>query len=179
MALELLATGKQVLSKDDFTGFKPDSNFVLPQKELYSLRSWLAARYRRAAIPDGLQHLVKEIFEDTFKKSNRPRALDRIYVNFEPDEEELAGGEKYELDVVVVYDTHEIGSKEIAEKTAERLTSQFKKKYYSGGRWTEVELRSCEVVADTSFTLFDIKAYKEIRLEYLSLRAEQIGEQQD
>jgi hypothetical protein len=176
MALELVATEKRTVNKMAFQGYQPDPNFALPDKELQALRSWLAARYRRAVIPDGLQTLVKEIFEDTFKKSGRPRALDRIYVDFEPDVEELPPGEKYELTVVLVYDSQEIGSKEIAEQTAERLITLFRKKYLKGGVWTGVELRGCEVKTDTSFTLFDVKVLKQVRLEYLSLRAELPGE---
>jgi len=172
MALEFVATDKRTVRKLDFQGHQPDSNFTLSDKELQALRSWLAARYRRAAIPDGLQRLVKDIFEDTFKKSDRPRALDKIYIDFDPDIEELPEGEKYELSVVIVYDTHEVGAKEIAEKAAERLQSQFKKKYFKGGVWGGVELRTCEVKADTSFTLFDVKGHKQVRLEYLSIRAE-------
>jgi hypothetical protein len=176
MALELVATEKRAIRKIQFQDYQPDPNFVLPEKELLALRSWLAARYRRAVIPDGLQRLVKEIFEDTFKKSDRPRALDRIYIDFEPDEEELPNGEKYELNVVVVYDSHEPGAKEIAEKTVDRLVAQFKKKYFGDGNWNGVELRSCVPKADTSFTLFDVKNHKQVRLEYLSLRAELPGE---
>lgn len=100
MALELVATEKRAVDKIEFHAYEPDPKFVLSEKELRALRSWLAARYRRAAIPDGLQRLVKDIFEDTFKKSDRPRALDRIYIDFEPEEEELPAGDKYELNIV-------------------------------------------------------------------------------
>lgn len=177
--LELIANDKRPIGKTRFQRYKPDSTFVLPEKELRALRSWLAARYRRAAIPDGLQRLVMSIFRETFKKGNKPRAVDSIYIDFDPDEEELSDGEKYELNVVVVYDTHEAGSKESAEQAVERLNSQFKKKYYVGGTWKEIELRSCVARADTSFTLYDVKNYKQVRLEYLSLRAEVPNEPQD
>jgi hypothetical protein len=172
MALELVANDKRAIGKTQFQTYEPDSSFVLPEKELRALRSWLAARYRRAAIPDGLQRLVMGIFRDIFKKGDRPRALDSIYIDFEPDEEELPDGDKYELNVVIVYDTHEPGAKETAEQATDRLIAQFRKKYFIGGIWKSVELRSCVARADTSFTLFDVKNHKLVRLEYLSLRAE-------
>jgi hypothetical protein len=172
MFLELEATQKRSVGKLNFHGFQPDSNFRLPDKELQALRSWLAALYRRAAIPDGLQKLVMQIFQDTFKKGDRPQILDRIYIDFEPDVEELPTGEKYELNVVLVYDTQQVGAKEIAEQAAEQLIARFQKKYFKNGVWNEVELRQCNVVANTSFTLFDVQLHKEVRLEYLSIRAD-------
>jgi hypothetical protein len=112
---------------------------------------------------------VKQIFEDVFKKSDRPRALDKIYIDFEPDSEELAAGEKYELDVVLVYDSQQVGSKEVAEKAASQLKLRFEKKYLKDKIWTQLELRG-ETISNTSFTLFDVQRHKQLRLEYLSIR---------
>jgi hypothetical protein len=179
MPLELVATNKRSVSKLDFLNHRPDPNFVLSDKELQGLRSWLAARYRRAAIPDGLQRLVKQIFEDVFKKSDRPRALDKIYIDFEPDAEELPPGEKYELDVVLVYDSQQAGAKEVAEKAAEQLKFRFERKYLKGKVWNEVELRRCDTISNTSFTLFDVQQHKQVRLEYLSIKLGSTAEPYD
>jgi hypothetical protein len=177
--LELVATQKRSVGKLNFVGFQPDRNFVLPDKELRALRSWLAVRYRRTAIPDGLQKLVREIFQDTFKTGDRPQALHKIYIDFEPDTEELPSGEKYELNVVLVYDTQQVGAKEVAELAADQLRVRFKKKYFKNGVWNNVELRQCDVVANTSFTLFDVQLHKEVRFEYLSIRTESTAEPSD
>jgi len=50
LAVELLATRKVTLPKDQLAAFEPNSSIRLDSGEV--LRSWLSSRYRRAAFPD-------------------------------------------------------------------------------------------------------------------------------
>ena len=173
IALELLARNKISIPKIQMASFGPANDYSIDKVELDTLRIWLAARYRRATIPDGLQALIKDVFTEVAKKGDRPRALRGIWIDFDPDLDKLERGEKYELWVVVVYSTSEDGSKAVAEDAAAQIEDKFRKKYWKNGNWTEIELRQCTVRSDTEFTLYDVSKYKLFRLDYLSLRAGQ------
>jgi len=170
-AVELVAQDKISISKAQLADARPDNTFSIDKDELAILRSWLAARYKRASIPDGLQTLIKDIFEDVAKKKERPRALRGIWIEFDPDLDHLPDGDKYELWIVVVYSTSEEGSKAVAEEVANQIRSKFEKKYRKNGVWTELDLRECVARSDTEFTYYDTYKYKAFRLEHLSLRA--------
>ena len=160
-----------VLPSLSVSASNPDEGYSITKDELKTLRSWLAARYQRASIPDGLQALIREAFEEVAKKKERPRALRGIWIDFEPDSDVLKPGERYELWVAVVYSTSEAGSKDVAEEAANQIESKLKKKYFKNGVWSQVDLRECTARADTDFTYYDTYAYKLFRLEHLSLRA--------
>ena len=170
-ALELVARNKVSIPKSQLASFGPDAAYSIGKPELDTVRSWLAARYKRASIPDGLQVLVKDIFEDVAKKRDRPRALRGIWIDFEPDADHLEAGDKYELWVVVVYSSSDGGAKSVAEETAKQIERKFKNKYWKDGKWAGLELRECTVRSDTEFTLYDTLRYKLFRLEYLSIKA--------
>jgi hypothetical protein len=168
--LELVANAKVTIPKRRLSDFSPDSAYSFGKPEIETFRSWLAARYRRASIPDGLQALVRSIFEDVAKKKDRPKALRGIWIDFEPDLDNLNEGEKYELWVTFVYDTSVEGAKSTIEEMAKQAKEKFEKKYKPNGKWTKLDLRECVARADTEFTYYDTYRYRLFRLEYLSLR---------
>jgi hypothetical protein len=151
-AWEILAQDKISIPKQQLVDFQPDSTYSIAKDELETLRTWLAARYKRATIPDGLQRLVKDVFMDVGKKGDRPRALRGIWIDFEPDLDQLRDGEIYELWVVVVYSSSEADAKKIAEETAKQIREKFEKRYLKGKKWSEMELRECVIRSDTEFT---------------------------
>jgi len=169
-AVELVARNRVAIPKSRMASFGPDREYLLGKAELGTLRSWLAARYKRASIPDGLQSLIKDIFQDVAKKKERPHALRGIWVDFDPDLDRLLPGEHYELWIVVVYSTAEAGSKAVAEDAVRQIKDKFERKYHKGGVWTGLDLRECVARSDTEFTYYDTYRYKLFRLEYLSLR---------
>jgi hypothetical protein len=175
-ALELLAANKVSIPKMEMAGYSPAIDFSIGKAELDTLRIWLAARYKRATIPDGLQDLIKDIFADVAKKRDRPRALRGIWIDFDPDLDKLEENEKYELWIVIVYSTFEQGAERIAEETASQIGDKFRRKYLRDGNWVGLELRQCEVRPDTGFSLHDASVYKLFRLEYLSIRAGTVAE---
>src|ERR1700682_3670011 len=175
-ALELVARNKTSIPKRRMSNFGPDSVYSIGKTELETLRSWLAARYRRASIPDGLQALVKDVFEEIAKKKDRPLALRGIWIDFDPDSDLLESGEKYELWIVIVYSTSVEGSKAVAEEMARQIHSKFEKKYCKNGVWTGLDLRECVARSDTEFTYYDTYRYKVFRLEHWSIRAKTSSE---
>jgi hypothetical protein len=178
-ALELLAANKISIPKIQIASFIPTNKYSVGKLELETLRNWLAARYKRAIIPDGLQALIKDEFADVAKKGERPRAVRGIWIDFDPDRDKLDEGDKYELWVVVVYSTSEEGAKAIAEEAAAQIEVKFKRKYLKNGNWTRIELRECAVRSDTEFTLYDLSSHKLFRLDYLSLRTGQPPDNSD
>jgi hypothetical protein len=167
---QLLAKDKTSVTKAALAQFQPDADLSLDASDLKTLQIWLACRYRRATIPDRLQFLIKETFESVGKKEQNAKAIRGIWIDFDPDEENLPPGERYELWVNVVYDTTVSDSKTSADAVSQRISEIFRKKYLKGGSWQELELRECTATADTEFTLFDVYRYKRFRLEHLSVR---------
>ena len=48
----MVANVKRTIPKQVLAAFTPDTSYELPEKSLSALRSWLGARYNRAACPD-------------------------------------------------------------------------------------------------------------------------------
>src|SRR5205823_3760746 len=61
--LELLAIRKISIHKEDLATHEPDERFVLEMKPRQILQSWLAARYRRQALPDRLVARLRPVFD--------------------------------------------------------------------------------------------------------------------
>lgn len=175
-ALELVAKNKLSVRKAKMSSFGPDAAYSIDRQELGTLRSWLAARYRRASIPDGLQDLVRNIFQDSAEKGDKPKAVRGIWIDFEPDSDQLEVGEKYELWVAVVYSTSVANSKSVAEQTAKQIQTKLEKKCRKNGVWSGLELRQCVARSDTEFTYYETYKYRLFRLEHLSIRAQAASE---
>jgi hypothetical protein len=169
MALEFTASEKKRVDRRLLLDHLPSVAYSLDAVGLETLQSWLAARYKRAAIPDELQKLTKDIFQDVGKKN--PHAIHGIWLAYEPDSEILPEGERYEIYVVIVYATTVSDSKVIGEHAANQVREKFERKFAKMGALARVELRQCVVRADTEFTYHDLLHMKRFRLEYLSLKA--------
>jgi hypothetical protein len=75
-----------------------------------------------------------------------------------------------------VYSTHVSDDREKAEQEANKLRLSFEKEFLDQGLWHSIDLRACEAVADTVFSVRDMYDYKQWRLEHLSLRQDPPGE---
>ncbi|MFY9852729.1 MAG: hypothetical protein WAK26_02480 [Terracidiphilus sp.] len=76
----------------------------------------------------------------------------------------------------IVYSTLECGAKAKAELHAEKLRLSFERKFLKQGIWHSIDLRACDAIADTEFSMLDILTYKQWRLEHLSLKQDPPGE---
>ena len=169
--LRLWASRKLSVRKIDLAPFTPDPRYDLDEKGRRALQSWLATRYRRAAIPDSLhEHLtsIRKTLQDVGNKS--PHAIIGIFLHYDPDEELSASDGPYELWLTVVFD-HEIGDAEaIAEKAAEKIARRIENKFKTEAGWQSIDLRSCKAVSDLRFSFYDSQTLKQFRLEHISLK---------
>lgn len=87
--VELEATAKAFVSKDDLALHLPEQKLVLAYSEATKLRSWLAARYRRASFPDEFdRRLIREKrkFYEKLLKILKESSDDIMAVYFDVDE---------------------------------------------------------------------------------------------
>jgi hypothetical protein len=168
--LELNAFNKFSVDKKKLIGIDPDQDAILTAKDANNtLQAWLAAHYKRAAFPDDLNSRMEPIKKKL--SSADPRAIRGIWILYEPDDNRLPDNAPYELWIKVVYSTTEkYDAKTKAEQHANKLRLSFEKEFFKQGNWHSIDLRTCDAIADTAFTLLDILTYKQWRLEHLSLR---------
>lgn len=175
--LELSAFNKFSVDKKKLIGIDPDPDAILTAKDANNtLQAWLAARYKRAAFPDGLNSRMEPIKKKL--SSADPRAIRGTWMLYEPEDNYLPDEVPYELSVKVVYSTEEYDAKAKAERHADELRLSFKKNFFNQdkGLWRSIDLRACVAVADTVFSVWDILTYKQWRLEHLSLKQNPPGE---
>jgi hypothetical protein len=165
--LELSALEKIEVDKNLLVGVEADPEAVLAKDELAILQGWLAARYRRAAFPTGLDQRMEPVKKNL--SSIDPHLIVGLWMQFDPEDDLLPDDEPYELSIRIVYNTKKHGSRAYAEKTADSLRARFEKKFLTGGVWRSIDLKKCDAVADTVFSARDILEWKQWRLEHLSL----------
>lgn len=172
--LELRASKRLTLQKDKLEAVQPDNSYKLTDSRQI-LQSWLAARYRRHALPNSLVDRLREVFSYIEKKGkNQSSGILSFRLSYDP-EDELPPDEPYELWVNVVYITDKDEYREMSEEFAEDLKTEFtnllkKTKDYGG-----VILCKCEAVSEMEFTLRDMRETVEYHLEHLSYRTEPSG----
>ena len=161
---EMMAIEKKSIKKTDLIGTFPDNSFSVSDSNRYVLQRWLAARYRRHAFPDTLNNRMSPVFEGANNKLKKSADdVLGIFIDYQPRNEELPEQEPYELWVYVVSNTAESGSSDRAQTIAESLSSLIAA---SQG----LELIECIPIADTEFTLKNVRDTFEFRLEHLSFR---------
>jgi len=164
--MELVATEKRTIGKIALVNSAPDSSFSLSDSNRQILQRWLAARYRRHAFPDTLNHRLGLAFDKKLKQS--ADEIMAVFINYEPRNKELPENEPYELWVYVVADTTKWENIEKAEAVTQKLKEGLDK-------LKGLDIVECKAVADTEFTLADTRRTIEFRLEHLSLRREPFG----
>lgn len=186
-AIELKHENKLLTVTADFTAVEADTDFVISEQEKHSLKQWLAARYGRPAFPDefekrlrlavkGKGNLVKSIAKLCEKKS---KFILGIFFDLGNDRlEDLETNIPYELRIVIVYDSEEGGI--IARQETESLCAEIKEKFHNihdkPEKSSTIALVSCNAVADSSFTLYELRRMDQWRLEYISLKDDSWGD---
>jgi hypothetical protein len=167
-AVELVAVGKTIVSKDVLKAFEPDESYDLNSSRQV-LQSWLAARYRRHALPNSLVERLRDFLAYVDKQGKQHSAgILSFRVNYEP-KEELTSDEPYEFWLNIIYSIDNSDYASIAEEMASDLKQKFSDKVLKADAG-KVDLRDCKSFSESEFTVRRMRETEEYRLEYLSHR---------
>ena len=157
-----------------------ESQSLAAEEEKRVLKQWLAARYGRPAFPNAFEERLRKKIKnvDVLKKIEtilRPCSDHVVALFFDLGKErseELDNGQPYFLSISVVYDAERGAqiARQIAEETASKLTNLFNEVYGSADSATEIVLERCNAVADSHFSLADLRKVDQWRLEHLSFQ---------
>jgi hypothetical protein len=163
-----------------------DSRFSLADDERRVLQQWLAARYGRAAFPNKFEEALrvvvqKKTVEDRIASITAGESVHLVGLFFDLGENryrELPPGEPYDLGISVVYDTSRdaVRSREAAEKVASEISALCLDAFGKPHDAKLIAIENCAAVADTHFSLADLRRVDQWRLEYVSLRQNPAGE---
>lgn len=170
LVLDMKVLNKKQIGKNDLANYAPLGEYELPSTEKRILQSWLAARYKRQALPDSLQRRLGEIFKLLEKQGKR--STDGIlgyWISFDP-QEEITPEEPYEFILSIVYTTDVQGAGEIAESIRQTVEEKFERLVKKQGHG-EVSLVECDSYSEEEFTLRDMRTHIEYRLEHISHKA--------
>jgi len=173
--LELIASKRLILKKNKLEKVQPDKAYKLNAHSRQILQNWLAARYRRHALPNSLVDRLRAVLKyiDEKGKKNSSGILS-FRLSYEP-EAELSPEEPYELSISIVYITDESKYGEMAKEIAKNLEKEFPKLLEKTKDSGKVDLRKCEAFSEMGFTLRDMRDTVEYHLEHLSYRTEPPG----
>lgn len=165
--LELEAGNKFTISKTELVSHEPDTDYKLETGEFEVLQAWLAARYRRQALPDALVERLKPVFKKMETQGGKhPQAILGYWLNYEP-REELPEAEPYEVWISVVYSTEQPEFESTAIAIAETLNVAKKP--------AGIEPLYCSAFSEEEFTLKDLRQQVLYRAEHLSYRTDTHG----
>jgi hypothetical protein len=165
ISIELVAIGKTIVSKEVLKAFEPDESYDLNSSRQV-LQSWLAARYRRHALPNSLDERLGDFLTYIDKQGKQHSSgILSFRVKYEP-KEELNSDEPYEFWLNIIYSTDRAEYKAMAEK----LASDINRKFSDLRSKKKVDLRECKSFSDSEFTVRRMRETEEYRLEYLSHR---------
>jgi hypothetical protein len=172
--LELIASRRVIVDKNVLETIQPDQTYELVGS-CQILQSWLAARYRRHALPNSLVERLRAVFKYLEKEGKKNfSGILSFRLSYEPTDE-LSPEEAYELWLSIIYVTDEAEYASIAEKIAKSLKTEFPALLEKTKDAGAVDLRRCEAVSEMEFTLRDMRETIEYHLEHLSYRTEPPG----
>lgn len=184
VAVELMASSKQPISKPILFATDPRRDMWLDGQGIGILQRWLACRYHRAAFP--------EAFEDRLRAANIPgkrtflKKIESILTDggdhirallFDLDEgkdvERKTPEDLYQLGIIVLYDSlrDEPTAAATAAKVSEELEELFEVAFHSPqAGWQNICLQYCDPVSDSAITVAQREMLKQWRLEHMSLQ---------
>ncbi len=185
--LGLTQVDKQQVDKNKFDAIinNIDSNMVLEDKEKRILKQWLAARYGRPAFPNSFENRLrkkngKENVKNLIAKTLKPNSkyLVGLFFDLEEDRFNELTDVPYNLSIFVVYDATDGGenARKAADTIADDIKELFHQAYGKPGTATEIALEKCTAIADTYFSLADLRRMDQWSLEYISLSEQPVEE---
>lgn len=171
--LEMRAAEKLCIKRSLLESFTPDRRFNLGASGLATLQSWLAARYRRSAFPEG--------FEDIWRSSKAQSKLQKqakklgqhllgIFFNLDDGEELVheSQDDPWLLDVLILYLADNTASTAAAHEMQTAIQDELRKAFLLDTGWRGIELRRCEAVSEEVLTYRQYKDLKKWNLDYIS-----------
>lgn len=153
-----------------------DCSFNFSTEDKRILKQWLAARYGRPAFPDAFENRLRKNkrFEQKLADKLKPCEVYLVGIFFGLGEErsiELLDDTPYYLSVFLVYEGDKGPfAREAAEECALNIQELFYQIFDSPHNAKEIVLEDCFAVADTDFSLKDIRKTDQWRVHHLSLR---------
>jgi len=180
--LELLATDKRLIPKQDLVKYEPSDEFSLPNKEILTLQRWLAARYYRSAFPDQFDHSLKQVgLDKAIVKILKPQGHYIISALFDIDNEdniESDTDDVYTLAIYLLYSTENdpLEAERVTQDAAQSISEAFKKLCFDAdsNTWCNIELVDCQPIADVAMTYAQSQNLKKWNIDYLSFRSDPI-----
>jgi hypothetical protein len=160
----------------------PAERHLLEGKSRKVLQSWLAARYRRSALPDEFDRRLKGQTgtADRLAKLFSEFGTNIHAVFFDVDEgtevQRNGADDPYELHVTILYDTNvdPQRAEDQAKKAASGIEGIFhnrcRKKKSGVDVWQWIELKGVDVIADTALSYADALLLTKWNAEHISLR---------
>lgn len=179
--LELLATGKRLVSKQQLVSYEPYTAITLLPKELLILQRWLAARYHRSAFPDEFDRRLQENdLHNKLVKILKPLGRDVIAAFFDIDAgksiERKGPKDTYGLSIYLLYSTE--SNPQTAESetqsAADSIAEAFRSIYFDSSKkvWQQIELIDCMAISDQVMTYAMALQLRKWNIDYLSFRTE-------
>lgn len=177
VCVELQHSGHKKICKKLFSDqarLEMELNLIADEK--LSLKQWLAARYARPAFPNEFEKRLQNSkkLHPKLEKLLKPINTYLIGIFFDLGEErgeELADKNPYYLKISLVYNSAEgIISRTKIEECCSNITLLFYETFGTPDVADELVLESCQAVADTFFSVADIRKTDQWwRYDYLSL----------
>jgi hypothetical protein len=179
--IELVATAKLSIPKQELASFTPDTSYALSGKSLSALRSWLSARYNRAAFPDPFVTRLSEFKVDKrLAKIIEPAGnlLSAVYFDVDSGKEiDHSDGSPYDLKIVLAYppgDDPEQAADDV-EKIEMAVTNLFEEKHFDQGtgKWNGIALKQCMSISEDDLPVSKARLLTQWRLEYMTIKADE------
>lgn len=136
ITVELSATAKRFIQKQELAAFAPDRSYAFSGNSLSILRSWLAARYNRAAFPDSfVTRLSQPKVDKKLAKLIEPTGSLLSAVYFEVDGGKAidrSDSSPYALKIVLAYPAGDEPEQPAnrAEELAKSIDALFSENYF-------------------------------------------------
>lgn len=178
----LRAVDKAKVSKAELFRAYPDTEITMMADAKVTLQKWLAARYRRTALPDEFDRRLKAtgLYKElaTILELNGEHVAALFFVTSDDEKPET---ESYDVVIYLLYSTAVDSSAALnaSTKAAETIAKVFEVKCKKNGVWTEFELVECAAVSDEVMTIAMERQLKKWNADHLSLKTVPQGETRD
>jgi hypothetical protein len=175
VTVELDATSKRLVPKSALAGFEPDGVIALDGEGIAILRSWLSARYSRAAFPDAfVRRMRKTKVDEKLAKKLEPHGSLISFVYFDLDGGrvlERPDGEPYELSIILVYPPGDDAeaSADAADELADAVKEACEARLMDRKK---IIIKRCIAISEDDLPVSRARVLTHWRLEHMTLRAD-------